>query len=423
MQFQNIDQWLSWLEAQHHCEIDLGLDRIVEVFQCLNINLDSRVITVAGTNGKGSFVALMAKLLEADGRRVACYTSPHLLDFNERIVIDGKPLDDEELLKSFQCVYDAKKDISLTYFEFTTLVALQVFANHQLDDVILEVGLGGRLDAVNIVTPDWAVITSIGIDHIEYLGSDIENIAKEKCGILRQKTPLICAESAQLNTLMMEKQARSSHFIGSEFDFSINDDGSWDYCQQLADQTLKYQGLEDNGLSMPSQAAAFYLANLLRKENFTQDEVGDIQKNCLLPGRFARYQDDGVTVIMDVAHNEQAVRLLSERLSRRHMSDGAKRLAVFSCLQDKPATDMVAVLKDDIDAWFIGELKHPRAYNVAELSAQLNVQGITMVSQSKNMRQAYARARSLCAEGDEILVCGSFFSIAEILPKLMRKSV
>ena len=202
MKFHVLADWLEWLEQQHPKEIDLGLDRIHQVASRMQLDFSSTaVISVAGTNGKGSFVASASTLLRSAGKRVACYTSPHFLLFNERVNLNGVLASDEQLVGAFDAVESVLNGISLTYFEYTTLAALYLFQQECFDYVILEVGLGGRLDAVNIIDADIAVITSIGLDHQEYLGSDRDSVAREKIGIFRQGKPVICVEESLPDSL------------------------------------------------------------------------------------------------------------------------------------------------------------------------------------------------------------------------------
>ena len=428
MQHETLAAWLQWLEQQHPKAIDLGLERVAQVAARLSLlpqlqkneNPPPTIITVAGTNGKGSFVASLQSLLMAQGKTVACYTSPHILRFNERMQINAEMVNDEKLMAVFETVYYALQGISLSYFEFTTLAALVLFQDANIEYCILEVGLGGRLDAVNIITPDWAVITSIGIDHCDYLGDSLDDIAYEKCGILRKETPLICAESSRLEILEQNCKNRKSWVIGQDFHVQQTKPGLWQY---RAEGTLmNSEVLPETGLSLPSQAAAITLAQLLLDKNKPM-QASDF--SCLaelsLAGRFQCFDDDGLQVVLDVAHNPQAIDLLKQRLQDQlPLAEGAKRIAVFAMLADKDANTVISCLKDEINAWFVGDLSHERGMPAEAMAALLYEQDIKMVSVNKNIRQAYARARSLCNAGDQIVVLGSFFTVAALLPKLQK---
>lgn len=419
MSDQSLNDWLLWLELQHPVTIDLGLDRVASVAKRLGLeSFSAKVVTVAGTNGKGSFVAALASMLHQHGLRTGCYTSPHLLVFNERVMINQDMVDDHTLVCAFEQIKAAAQatSTSLTYFEFTTLAALQIFAQADLDVIILEVGLGGRLDAVNIIAPDLAVITSIGLDHQDYLGDTLEAIAFEKAGILRETTPLISAEKDLLHYVPNVAQGRDFYQIIRDF-FVDQKEGSWLF--QAGDVVI--DNLPDNGLSITSEAAAIVAAQQLLGEKIQLQSVQQALTEVQLAGRFQQFvTEEGVNIVLDVAHNPQAAGLLQSRLATRKKMAGKKRLAVFHALQDKDIDSIIGLLKDEFDAWFIGGLDHPRASDVDVLADKLHNAGCERVSSSKNLRQALSRALSLCQAGDEIIAFGSFFVVAELLPRVRR---
>ncbi|NRB41721.1 MAG: bifunctional folylpolyglutamate synthase/dihydrofolate synthase [Pseudomonadales bacterium] len=423
MTFDTLAAWLQWLEQQHCKEIDMGLSRVAEVATRLkvspNYHKTSKIITVAGTNGKGSFITTLQALLLEHGNTVATYTSPHLINFNERMVINGLEATDTQIMAAFERVHMALDGVSLSYFEYTTLAAMVLFQSLDVDYCLFEVGLGGRLDAVNILVPDYAVITSIGIDHCEYLGHTLDSIAAEKCGILRQTTPLICAEAQAPDVLIEACERHESGVINQQFSVQSGDKpGQWYYRNLVTDTTS--MALLDNGLSLSSQSAAIYLAQQLLVDQFKDETLVCLEK-VFLAGRFQRFNDNGVDIILDVAHNVQAVALLKQRLNTLlPLPEGKKRIAVFAMLEGKDVSETVALLKDDVKAWFVADLKHERAISASDLAAQIHEQGIHMISVSKNIRQAFARAKTLCEAGDQIVVLGSFFTVAEVLPRLQR---
>lgn len=420
MTMQSLNDWLQRLEQQHPVTIDLGLERVAEVAKLLAVgqHATAKIITVAGTNGKGSFVASTAAILEKHGYRVACYTSPHLLRFNERVVINGQAVDDATLVQAFERIENARGDISLSYFEFTTLTALVIFADQPLDYIILEVGLGGRLDAVNIVDADLAIITSIALDHQDYLGDTRELIAAEKAGILRDKTPLISAEADLLQLLPTVAEGREIALIGRDFSVEESADAKhWHY----ANATLTLNNLADNGLSIHSQAAAIMACQWLLADQLEQQRVEQALQQVQLAGRFQQIvRDDGIHIVLDVAHNPQAANLLRHRLQTIPLAPGKKRIAVFHALEDKAIAEIIDILKDDMTAWFIGGLNHPRASKVENLDKLLREAGCHMISTNKNMRQALSRALSMCQEGDQIIAFGSFFVVADLLTRVNR---
>ena len=416
MRFETLPDWLEWLEQQHPKSIDLGLERITVVADRLNVTIfDASVITVAGTNGKGSFVASLAALLRAHGQRVACYTSPHFLLFNERIDLNGSMVSDELLIDTFNMIDECRGDISLTYFEFTTLAALAIFKQQDFDQIILEVGLGGRLDAVNIIEPNQAVITSIGIDHEEYLGNDREIIAYEKCGILRKSTPLISAELDPPETLVQAIHSHQSLQIGRDFEI-VKQADCWSF--KSVELGIECEAIEKNGLSIPSQSAAICVAHQLLESRFSIDVINPVLSDLSLPGRFQRFMVNGITIILDVAHNVQAATMMGDRLSDLPLPTGGKRLAVFNILDDKDVGSIITELRNVFDAWFIGGIDHPRASDIHTLGELLTGHSDSEVNVSNNIQQAFEQARLQCGTGDQIIVFGSFYVVAELLPLL-----
>ncbi|CAA0091024.1 Dihydrofolate synthase/folylpolyglutamate synthase [BD1-7 clade bacterium] len=419
MQHDTLQQWLDWLEHQHPKLIDLGLERVSAVAERLGlISPTATVVTVAGTNGKGSFVHSLGALLKASGQRAGLFTSPHLLAFNERILVDGQQASDNTIMLAFDAIFQASQqlDISLSYFEYSTLAAFYVFNQDNLDFWVLEVGLGGRLDAVNILTPDYAVITSIGLDHMEYLGDTREKIAFEKCGILREQTPFICLEPDAPDVL--SAAFSSHHSLVIERDFEVVESSD---TVTLTDRIRQCQiVVPQTGLSPASVSGALMLAT-----HWLDIELGDdtaisaALASHQLAARFQRFAVDGIEVVADVAHNPQSAELLHQRLSQLPLKDGAKRIAVFTMLNDKDMNAVIDCLKDDFKAWFTAELDNPRARLASDVANAIHNRGIHMISVSKNLRQAFARARSLCQPDDQIVIFGSFFVVAELLPKLL----
>ena len=419
MRFESLSDWLAWLEQQHPKEIDLGLERVAAVAARLHLaEQQATVITVAGTNGKGSFVATLAQLLSRQGQSVACYTSPHFLQFNERIDINGQSVSDEALVLAFNAIDAVLEGVSLSYFEYTTLAALFIFKQNDLDYLILEVGLGGRLDAVNIVEPDWAVITSIGIDHQEYLGDNRESIAYEKCGILRDNTPLVCAEIDPPEYLVKALSKRKSLVIGTDYCVQ-NQQEDWCLLDNIHD--IEYSSISDNGLSLPSQSAAIVLANELLQQILAVDEVDAALQSLSLVGRFQRFQENGITTVLDVAHNEQAVKMLTARLLQMPLPRDAKRVAVFNCLMDKDIDAIISLLKSEFSAWFIGTLSSTRTYQPNDIAIMMTKQGIENITVCESISRAYHHARSACNQGDQIIAFGSFYVVSELLSDLQKE--
>lgn len=418
MRFNELDAWLSWLEQQHPKVIDLGLERVQQVASRLKVSeFDaSTVVTVAGTNGKGSFICSLEALLAANGKTVAAYTSPHIFRFNERVRINQQDVSDQELMDAFDHVDNACEEISLTYFEFTTLAAFVIFSKKQatLDYILLEVGLGGRLDAVNIIEPDWAVLTSIAMDHQDYLGDTLESIAAEKLGILRENTPLVCLADEPETLLNEARAAREVIQLGIGFTCDIQGK-HWSF----QSDNVVYSGLRDNGLSIKSQAGAVALVNKVLEAPMQVEEVLD---GLTLPGRFQQFEADGVDYFLDVAHNPEALQLLKKRLEYHPLPEGKKRLAIFTMFANKDVDTAVEMMKDQFKAWFIAESDNNRVVGAHVLAEKLHQQGINMVSVSKNLSQALARVNMMVEPGDQVVLFGSFEVASALLPKLERIS-
>lgn len=455
MLFSTLPDWLDFLQHQHSLmtgkAIDLGLDRVKSIAQSMALIEDGsggikrlatcQIVTVAGTNGKGSFIASCEALLLDQGLRVAAYTSPHILTFNERIRVNGDNVDDSSIMLAFQSIYEHCQlhDISLSYFEFTTLAGLYCFQQHALDVIFLEIGLGGRLDAVNIVEPDQAVITSIGLDHQDYLGHTLEAIAFEKAGILRQNTPLLLLDSQALPALIAAKQGRPSIVVDDDFSLAIgfaeNGQRFWQM-QEFSHNLIEIVGssqlpkIADNGLSLPSQAGAVIIAQGLLKyfnmQPMQPQHIANTLTALSLAGRFQQFDVDGVRVIFDVAHNAQALDALKFRIQHRQLGsagsagDPAKRVAVFSMLNDKPIDYCIELFKDDFFAWFLAEVDDERAFKPSIIAEKLHNHGVHMISVSKNFTQAFARLRQMCQPGDEIIIFGSFVSVSALIKKVSR---
>ncbi len=354
MRFERLDDWLRWLESHHPIEIELGLTRIRAVAERLDLlNPTPRVISVAGTNGKGSCVAACGALLKAAGCSVGTYTSPHLLRYNERVVIDGAFASDEELCQAFARIDAASPDISLTYFEFGTLAALDIFQRRQVDVMVLEVGLGGRLDAVNILDADVAIVTSVDLDHQDWLGNDRDSIGREKAGIYRADRPALCADSAPPEGLLAAVRERGVVLqrLGTEFGFSVAP-GAWRWWGLGADGTAQSVTLPEPTLPWPSMAAALQAVAQLGYDAAALAVSAGLS-SLSLAGRFQRFNWRGRTVIMDVAHNPAAARHLAERLARKTFP---RTLALVAIMADKDRVATLAPLVSEVQHWWIAAL-------------------------------------------------------------------
>ncbi|MDZ7804230.1 bifunctional tetrahydrofolate synthase/dihydrofolate synthase [Thiohalophilus sp.] len=419
MRFNTLAEWLQWQETLHPSEIELGLARVGEVFSRLCPGpLPFTVVTVAGTNGKGSSISALEAMLSAGGYRVGAYTSPHLLRYNERIRLDGKPVSDTALVEAFERVDQARGDTSLTYFEFGTLAALRIFADVTPAIVLLEVGLGGRLDAVNIVDPDVALITAIGIDHTAWLGEDRETIAGEKAGIMRPGGPVVCSDPSPPAAIVdrADKLGAPLYRLGNEFDYHLHGD-SWDWqCrlpvqQTLADLPRPVLGGEHQYRNL---AGALMVLWLLR-EHFPLDrtriDAGLAQM--ILPGRLQTIPGDP-PLLLDVAHNPDGVEQLARVLVAEPVT--GRNWAIVGMMGDKNLHGALQPILSSMAGWFPVALPEvPRAASAARLEAILRELGAASVTPCSDMAQALEQARAVAAPGDRIVVFGSFYTVAEAL--------
>lgn len=413
--------WLSWLETLHPTEIELGLTRINDVYKRMCRQRPAQhVITVAGTNGKGSTIAMLESILLNAGYSVGSYTSPHLHHYNERVRIGGVDMADKILCRAFNRVNKARDEVSLTYFEFGTLAALDLFTRHDLDIVLLEVGLGGRLDAVNIVEPDIAVITSIALDHEEWLGSDREAIGAEKAGIMREGIPVICGDRQPPQSLLQraEELHVQLHCLGQQFSYE-SDTETWNWWVDSGHGKLSHLGLPQPALSGDFQLdnAAVVLATLQCLLDMPTDRM-DIEEgleHVRLPGRFQLLASE-VPCIYDVAHNPHAAAALTQSLQTRPVK-GRTRM-VFGAMADKDIGLIVDELSAVVDQWYLAAPKIGRAAQSEQMTTILREQGISEDNMAwyGSVMKAVNAAQAEAADDDRVVVCGSFYTVAEALP-------
>jgi dihydrofolate synthase / folylpolyglutamate synthase len=382
----------------------------------LDASLGCPVITVTGTNGKGSTCALAEAILIAAGHRTGLYTSPHLLAYNERVRIDGIAATDDALVASFNAVENARADVPLTYFEYGTLAALWLFARAQLAAAVLEVGLGGRLDAVNIVDADVAVVTSVDLDHMDYLGPTREDIGREKAGIFRAGRPVVCGEPDPPTTLVAYAGVLSAPLllIGRDYGFAAHD-AQWDY---------RGPGGARHGLPHPALRGAIQLANaataiaaldvLRERLHVSAGALRTGLVSAALPGRL-QVLPGQPTVVLDVAHNPHAARVLAGALGA--MAFHPHTLAVFGMLADKDIAGVVAAMRSRVDSWYVATLPGPRGAGASALRDALAGAGVALnaVRTFDDVDSAYAAARSDAVEADRIIVFGSFLTVAAVL--------
>ncbi|MFZ5933676.1 bifunctional tetrahydrofolate synthase/dihydrofolate synthase [Pseudomonas sp. HS6-2] len=426
MKQRSLGEWLAYLEQLHPSAIDMGLERSQKVLARLALGkLAPRVVTVTGTNGKGSTCAFVASLLRAQGLKVGVYSSPHLLRYNERVLIDGQEASDERLCEAFAAVEAARGEISLTYFEMGTLAAFWLFYQSQLDAVVLEVGLGGRLDTVNVVDADLALVTSIGVDHVDYLGDTRELVAFEKAGIFRQGKPALCGDLDPPQPLLdrAAELATPLFLRGRDFDLASHESG-WDWRGVTADGTpVALHGLPLLDLPMENATLALQ-AYLLMGLPWDAGRVRQALLDTRITGRLDRrqltWQGRAVELLLDVGHNPHAAEYLARRLAARPLK--GRRLAVFGLLADKDLQGVIAPLHGLVDDWAVAPLHTPRSRPAAELAAALTNHGAAV----KSYASVDAALEGQCAQAtadDQILLFGSFFCVAEALEWLERQAL
>ena len=382
----------------------------------MDATLACPVVTVTGTNGKGSTCAMLESILRSAGYRTGLYSSPHLLRYNERVRIAGSAQDDEAIVEAFNAVEDARGETALTYFEYGTLAALHAFSRAKLDVAILEVGLGGRLDAVNIVDPDVAVVTTIDLDHMDYLGPTRESIAFEKAGIFRAGRPAVCAEPDPPATLTAHAHDIGARLyqIGRDFGY-VGGDRQWQYWGP---------GGERFGLPVPALRGAYQLANAsaaLAALGLLQDRL-HVPANAIRDGLCAvtlsgRFQvlPGRPAVVLDVAHNPHAARALAATLSS--MGYFPQTIAVLGMLGDKDIQGVIAALRARIDRWFVATVPGPRGAAADALRAALVSAGVVPeeIRTFDDVEAALAAAREAADEADRIVVFGSFLTVAAVM--------
>lgn len=418
MRFDNLPEWLRWQETLHFTEVDPGLERIAKVWQQMKgvTRLPFTVITVAGTNGKGSSVAILDAILRAAGYKTGTYTSPHLLRYNERITISGKACEDEVICQTFDKIDRARSDISLTYFEFATLAAVDIFCHQQIDIAILEVGMGGRLDAVNLFDTDIALITPISLDHVTWLGNDRETIAYEKAGIIRSQHPVVCSESSPPKAILdYANSLQAPVYIAEQaFNFSQTDK-IWHWSnnsQQWSD--LPLPNLEGS-YQLQNAAAVLQVLALLVEQGYEikQQAVESGLSTVRLAGRFQCIPGP-IEHIFDVTHNKQGAENLAALLSEH--SHLGKTIAVLGMLNDKDVAAVATALADNIDLWWIAGLPGQRGMSGNELADSLKtIISEKKIKQAENVQEAYQQALVNAEQGDRLLIFGSFHTVEAVM--------
>ncbi len=427
--FTSLDEWLSYLETIHSKEIDLGLSRIKKVAAALSIDLSfATVITVAGTNGKGTtcaFIenALMDCLQGDNANTVAVYYSPHIKLFNERLRVNKHDIDDGSLIEAFRKIEQMRGDISLSYYEYTTLAAFIVLMMKKPNYIILEVGLGGRLDATNIIDADVAVITTIDLDHQAFLGNDRESIGYEKAGIMRSNQTIVVGDVIPPSSVLSHAHSlatRDNVFVRND-DFIVTEEVGHTEEERWTWQCKETIFTDLTSTHIPRDNVATALM-VLSKLPIDLDTVfiNQIIEATKVPGRTELFkQNDGCDIVLDVGHNPQATRYLSTYINKVRIQKGYQNVyAVVAMLGDKDITNSLIALKDDVDGWYTSQLSVPRAASVDLMSENLN-SFTNNINCFDNINEAFKIANQQANTHDLILVFGSFFTVAEIRQNLL----
>jgi dihydrofolate synthase/folylpolyglutamate synthase len=418
---RTLAQWLALQESVHPKTIDMGLERVVSVARTLGVDKPaSRVITVGGTNGKGSTVAHLDTMLRAAGASTGMFTSPHFIRYNERIRVGGVEVEDAELIAAFEQIEAARAATTLTFFEYNALAALLIFAERHVDVAILEVGLGGRLDAVNLVDADVSIVCSIGFDHRDYLGESLEQIGAEKAGIFRSGRPAVLSAPDMPESVYSTIQRLGARAVVAERDFSwqverpADDGGPW-----------SYRGLQATLSNLPASALAGSIqyrnaaASLAAIESlnagYTLNEqtVSEALRNVRLAGRF-QVVPGPVEWILDIAHNEPAARVFAQHVRDRALPDGGHTFAVVGILADKDAREIAAALEPLVDHWILCSLPGARGSSASDLAQRIRLHP-DEVTLAASVEEGCEVARAAAAPGDRVIVFGSVYTVGPAL--------
>ena len=403
----------------------MGLERVGEVKKRMGLQPQCPVVVVAGTNGKGSVCAYLSQIYTQAGFKVGTLTSPHLLRYNERIAVNTRPVEDAAIVASFERIEAARAGISLTYFEFNTLAAVDIFIREKVDVMVLEVGLGGRLDAVNVFDADCAVVTSVDLDHQAFLGDTVEQVAFEKAGVFRSGKPAICGQTPPPESLRRHAGEIGAELllIKRDFDFSTLENVQWSY--RYHPQNSDGRTRNRNALPFPALRGAYQLSNAACALTVLEClgdrlpvDIAAIKRGLLLvenPGRFQVLPGRPLTVL-DVGHNPHAARALRRSLINLMLAE--KRTAVFSILADKDIDGVLDIVKDQFDEWHIAPLDVPRRMTAEALVRKLSKHGIENVKVFENIEKAYRAALEKAGENDRIVVFGSFHTVAAVMAAL-----
>jgi dihydrofolate synthase/folylpolyglutamate synthase len=414
--FDTLDEWIAWLEQAHPIhQIELGLSRIQTVAEQTGLlELNTPVITVAGTNGKGTVVAALESLAIEHGLAVASYTSPHLLKFNERIKFSGQPVSNDALIAAFRYIAHHQGNIPLTYFEYTTLVALWLFQQQKLDLIVLEVGLGGRMDAVNIIEPNVTVITSIGLDHVDWLGDTLEKVAHEKAGVMRESKPTIIADPETKSLLLPEIKEKKAQPYFAQQDYQFQEQGlHWSFNTDVGGKAFAFDSIATKDLLVSNLAAALQAFILLHTNAVETDAVKKAYQHLQFIGRF-QYLSKTPIVIVDVAHNPDSAKVLNQKLMQLKARGVRRVTAICGMLKDK---DIVSSLANcsAVDQWYCLDLSGPRGATGDELVHKLPASSRKEAKSYHLLVDALDEYWQHQQQSDALVVFGSFITVGLML--------
>lgn len=401
--------WLAYIEALHPKTIEMGLGRVGEVAKRLGLHPEFPIITVTGTNGKGSTCAMLSQIYIQAGYKTGCYTSPHLLRYNERVKINDTEAADDALCQAFAAVEQARDGVRLTYFEMGTLAAMWYFIRQQVEVAILEVGLGGRLDAVNVFEPDCAIVTSVDLDHMDYLGSTREQIGLEKAGVFRAGKPAICGDTQPPQSLLnyAGKIGAKLQCVGQAM-FVTKTRTGWQYQDERVSLSLPLPSLPGDFQLNNAACAVRAVTQLDQKLPVSEAHIQTAMRSVRLAGRFHQVESRP-QVILDVAHNPQAAHSLADNLAQ-HPCQG-KTLAVFAMLSDKDIEGVIQALLPQVSVWFVAGIEAPRGESANHLQQRLEAFGASVFAYER-IGQAMLAAYRAASENDRIIAFGSFYTVA-----------
>jgi len=419
---KTLAQWLAYIEQQHPSAIAMGLDRVREVAKRMGLKRPAKYcITVGGSNGKGSTIAFIQSIALAANWKTGTYTSPHLVQYNERVVLNGKPASDEILVAGFEAIENARNDIALTYFEYGTLAAFWTFSQENLDLALLEVGLGGRLDAVNSIDADVAVITTVDIDHTDYLGHDRESIGAEKAGIMRSGKPVIIGEADPPSSVLRHAYEIGAPLIRSKCDFFHRPLGGKRWQWRDAGCRLSLPAPQLAAPVQFSNASTAIAALRALKRRLPQSAWAQGIASAHIPGRLQRFVRNGVEWLLDVGHNPQAATALAQALEKQPVS--GRSFAIYATLSDKDAPAVIRALQGQINHWHLAGLSATRGQTALQLRQRLHGTAAVAAPLSESVAQAISAVLSQASTGDRVLVFGSFHTVAEALAALNLSDV